>query len=150
MPLHIVLLACPFPSDWNQMSRFPSTFVEFYHLILLLFLVFPKMLSQTSSIDLNTRHGNILGCAEVTHALYLYAQQTGRYRILQWIVNLLEFYCRAWLYYNVDVKSDLWKKILIWFWIEIALANWRFHLADHLQKCSTRTALKFWRASYLR
>ncbi|XP_020626615.1 tubulin-specific chaperone D-like isoform X1 [Orbicella faveolata] len=40
--------------------------------------VFPKMLSQTNSIDLNTRHGNILGCAELTHALYLYAQQSGR------------------------------------------------------------------------
>lgn len=55
---------------------------------LLLFVVFPKMLSQTNSIDLNTRHGNILGCAEVTHALYLYAQQGGRYKIIQCIMNL--------------------------------------------------------------
>ena len=46
------------------------------------------MLSQTNSIDLNTRHGNILGCAEVIHALYLYARQSGRYRILQCIMNL--------------------------------------------------------------
>lgn len=42
-------------------------------------LVFPKMLSQTNSIDLNTRHGNILGCAEVVHALHLWAGQSGRY-----------------------------------------------------------------------
>ena len=55
---------------------------------LLLFVVFPKMLSQTNIIDLNTRHGNILGCAEVTHALYLYARQGGRYKILQYIMNL--------------------------------------------------------------
>ena len=55
---------------------------------LLLFVVFPKMLSQTNSIDLNTRHGNILGCAEVIHALYLYARHDGRYRILQCIMNL--------------------------------------------------------------
>jgi len=36
------------------------------------------MLSQTNSIDLNTRHGNILGCAEVVHALYLWARQNER------------------------------------------------------------------------
>lgn len=37
------------------------------------------MLSQTKNIDLNTRHGNILGCAKVVHALFLYAGQIGRY-----------------------------------------------------------------------
>lgn len=37
------------------------------------------MLSQANSIDLNTRHGNILGCAEVVHALHLWAGQNGRY-----------------------------------------------------------------------
>ncbi|CAH3037220.1 unnamed protein product [Porites lobata] len=41
-------------------------------------IVFPKMLSQTKNIDLNTRHGNILGCAKVVHALFLYAGQIGR------------------------------------------------------------------------
>lgn len=59
-----------------------------FNSISVLFLVFPKMLSQTNSIDLNTRHGNILGCAEVTHALYLYARQSGRYRILQYRTSL--------------------------------------------------------------
>ncbi|XP_067044336.1 tubulin-specific chaperone D-like [Acropora muricata] len=37
--------------------------------------VLPKMLSKTSSIDLNTGHGNILGCAEVVYALRLWAEE---------------------------------------------------------------------------
>ena len=43
------------------------------------------MLSQTNSIDLNTRHGNILGCAEVVHALHVCARQNGRYDKLLYI-----------------------------------------------------------------
>ncbi|RMX50561.1 hypothetical protein pdam_00008754 [Pocillopora damicornis] len=40
--------------------------------------VFPKVLLQMNNIDLNTRHGCILGCSEVIHALFLYAKETGR------------------------------------------------------------------------
>ena len=38
-------------------------------------LVLPKMLSKTGSIDLNTGHGNILGCAEVVYALRLWTEE---------------------------------------------------------------------------
>ena len=48
-------------------------------LFLCSFLVFPKVLLQMNNIDLNTRHGCILGCSEVIHALFLYAKKTGRY-----------------------------------------------------------------------
>ncbi|KAK2571739.1 Tubulin-specific chaperone D [Acropora cervicornis] len=37
--------------------------------------VLPKMLSKTGSIDLNTGHGNILGCAEVVYALRLWTEE---------------------------------------------------------------------------
>ncbi|XP_068671771.1 tubulin-specific chaperone D-like isoform X2 [Montipora foliosa] len=40
--------------------------------------VLPKMLSQTNSIYLNTRHGNILGCAEVVHALHIWAEENAK------------------------------------------------------------------------
>ncbi|PFX29522.1 tubulin-specific chaperone D-like isoform X1 [Stylophora pistillata] len=40
--------------------------------------VFPRILSQTNNIDLNTRHGCILGCSEVIHALFLYTKGNGR------------------------------------------------------------------------
>ncbi|XP_014442175.1 tubulin-specific chaperone D [Tupaia chinensis] len=40
--------------------------------------VLPRLLSMTLSPDLHTRHGAILACAEVTHALYRLAAQEDR------------------------------------------------------------------------
>uniref|UniRef100_A0A8C9LU74 Tubulin-specific chaperone D n=1 Tax=Piliocolobus tephrosceles TaxID=591936 RepID=A0A8C9LU74_9PRIM len=40
--------------------------------------VFPRLLSMTLSPDLHTRHGSILACAEVAHALYKLAAQENR------------------------------------------------------------------------
>lgn len=68
-------------SEWDRLDRLKHTFLLIILKLLrfAFFKVFPKMLSQTNSIDLNTRHGNILGCAEVVHALYLWARQNERY-----------------------------------------------------------------------
>ncbi|XP_053425237.1 tubulin-specific chaperone D [Nycticebus coucang] len=40
--------------------------------------VFPRLLSMTRSPDLHTRHGSVLACAELTHALYRLAAQQSR------------------------------------------------------------------------
>ncbi|XP_062936877.1 tubulin-specific chaperone D isoform X2 [Cynocephalus volans] len=40
--------------------------------------VFPRLLSMTLSLDLHTRHGAVLACAEVTYALYKLAAQENR------------------------------------------------------------------------
>lgn len=40
--------------------------------------VLPRLLPLTTSTDLHTRHGSILACAEVTHALYKLAVQNNR------------------------------------------------------------------------
>ena len=85
------------------------------------------MLSQTNSIDLNTRHGNILGCAEVTHALYLYARQNGRYRVILYLIDF--FLCKKSykvtylitlqprLYANDHESAKLCKMLKLFDWI---------------------------------
>ncbi|XP_068120196.1 tubulin-specific chaperone D-like [Hyperolius riggenbachi] len=40
--------------------------------------VLPRLLPLTTGTDLHTRHGAILACAEITHALYKLAQQSNR------------------------------------------------------------------------
>ncbi|XP_012658670.1 tubulin-specific chaperone D isoform X1 [Otolemur garnettii] len=40
--------------------------------------VFPRLLTMTRSPDLHTRHGSVLACAELTHALYRLAAQQSR------------------------------------------------------------------------
>lgn len=40
--------------------------------------VLPRLLSMMLSSDLHSRHGAILACAELTHALYTLAEQQGR------------------------------------------------------------------------
>lgn len=42
------------------------------------FAVFPRLLSMTQSLDLHTRHGAVLACAEVAHSLSRLAVQEDR------------------------------------------------------------------------
>lgn len=46
--------------------------------------VLPELLRKTVGTDLHSRHGAILACAEVTHALYKVGLQSDRYTVL-WI-----------------------------------------------------------------
>ena len=64
------------------------------------------MLSRTGSLDLQSRHGNILGCGEVVHALYLHAKKSDRLEVnqsalldpLKKIFGGLWFVCRLGLF----------------------------------------------------
>ena len=75
-------------------------------------LVLPKMLSRTGSLDLQSRHGNILGCGEVVHALYLHAKKRDRLEVnrsallhpLKKIFGGLWFVCGLALFLKVVFK----------------------------------------------
>lgn len=40
--------------------------------------VLPRLLTMATGVDLHARHGAILACAEVVHALYQEGVRTGR------------------------------------------------------------------------
>lgn len=40
--------------------------------------VLPRLLNMATGVDLHTRHGAIMACAEVVHALHKVGLQTGR------------------------------------------------------------------------
>uniref|UniRef100_A0A672MBT6 Tubulin-specific chaperone D n=1 Tax=Sinocyclocheilus grahami TaxID=75366 RepID=A0A672MBT6_SINGR len=56
--------------------------------------VLPQLLPMATGMDLHRRHGAILACAEITHALYELATQNNRLHPLS--IKLLLFYTLIW------------------------------------------------------
>jgi len=50
--------------------------------------VLPQLLPMATGMDLHCRHGAILACAEITHALYELATQNNRLHLLFFITAL--------------------------------------------------------------
>ena len=67
-------------TGWNWLTRIIIGYEEInaVHFPSSLVSVLPQLLSMAVGIDLHSRHGAILACAEVTHALYKLGLQTDR------------------------------------------------------------------------
>uniref|UniRef100_A0A8C1BK19 Tubulin-specific chaperone D n=1 Tax=Cyprinus carpio carpio TaxID=630221 RepID=A0A8C1BK19_CYPCA len=58
--------------------------------------VLPQLLPMATGLDLHRRHGAILACAEITHALYEIATQKNRLHPNKTDTQLLPFYTLIW------------------------------------------------------
>lgn len=63
---------------WQTLKTALSTICTITHRALYLVPVLPQLLPMATGMDLHTRHGAILACAEITHALYKLATQDNR------------------------------------------------------------------------
>lgn len=66
----------------------PRNFDILCYLAFILISVLPQLLPMATGMDLHRRHGAILACAEITHALYELATQNNRLHLLSFIKAL--------------------------------------------------------------
>uniref|UniRef100_A0A8C0ECG1 Tubulin-specific chaperone D n=1 Tax=Bubo bubo TaxID=30461 RepID=A0A8C0ECG1_BUBBB len=94
-------------------------------------VVLPRLLPLSVGTDLHTRHGAILACAEITHALCKLAEENNRYKCK--IILTINFPFMSGLLKNVEVQKV--RKLIAFLLLTIS-GGWQWLINDSLRSLS--------------